>query len=419
MKVLPKFTSTSTVNSMSLNAQANAISRPNAIDGRNPHVTALQDGHISSGNTTENVISIAATSPSTSRASLTSLPISLGAIAQTGNESTASAAQFYGSARRTAFVPDPADKHLMLFRNPPPYTRLDEKLTQEKERRSQPRSRLSKSLDGEALINRHEKWALTALQTMKNKTNVEMKSTFVQTVPSLATSIPRRTSSILHSLPSFAASSSASTMEPTSVQGSRNPFRKRVLSYPDMPAFGGGASMQNSDKASSTCLPDFVSMSKTAMKASENLSRDLSTTMGPRTKSKLNPKPRTSMPSASASNVSSVPSTSSAASRREKRIPLFSPTTSTNSRPLMPISAVKVPILPDDVRQEALRRETKQISLLSRKRDRPAEDGQDLQEPATKKVARSTSMGKIKTKDREMEKAKAFDWASWGKTGLP
>lgn len=391
---------------------------------------AIQSGHTSpneTGSVVDSVISDPGASATSPRVPLTSLPVP--ALSSrtttpraTTNASTVTPAQFYEHlprAWRSALALKPAsnsaDAHLMLHRAPPVYHTLSEALAQEQERRTHGNTRALNSLNGTAVLSQHGKWALNPQEAMdaavKNRIGSGGETKRMQVLPtvSLAKSITRTASPSGPSLSSsLAAASSSAVREPApSAQGlSRNPFRKRVLSYPDMPVFGGGAELQASSSSSSNSLASFNS---TAMKATMKSPRDLSTatqTPGrdkPKSKFGMVMAPPPVLRVSCASTTSPAPSTPSGTHRMNAAL-----TPNPQPKPFIPISAVKVPVLSDNMLQEAAQREA---SLASRKRNRVDEGAEDIApKPSVKKVANSSSMGKIK----KQEKTKAFDWTSWG-----
>ena len=225
-----------------------------------------------------------------------------------------------------------------------------------------------------------------------------------------------------HSMSAALAAHSASftptsqtQLQSTPVARSRNPFRKRVVSYPDMPAFGD-------TKTTGAVTPPTVMPLKTIKVPSDAI-------VAAKAAAKSNVAPSVPLkrePSMEKARESIAKPNTSA---KDIRSPVNA---NAKSKPLIPISAVKVPILPEDVRQEALRRDAQEQANMSRKRtgsddDREGSDNDDSvdkQPPLKKRTivkgrssTSSVASSKEKGKGKETEKTKAFDWKGWGKKG--
>ncbi len=163
-----------------------------------------------------------------------------------------------------------------------------------------------------------------------------------------------KTHSMAAALAAHSASFTATSLtqvDSEPVARSRNPFRKRVVSYPDMPAF-------EDTKTTGDVTPPVVTPLKTIKVPSDAI-------VAAKAAAKSNVAPSAPLkrePSTEKGRSSiSKPNTSA----KDIRSPVNA---NAKSKPLIPISAVKVPILPEDVRQEALRRDAQEQANLSRKR---------------------------------------------------
>ncbi|KJA27227.1 hypothetical protein HYPSUDRAFT_52197 [Hypholoma sublateritium FD-334 SS-4] len=210
---------------------------------------------------------------------------------------------------------------------------------------------------------------------------------------------------------SFTPSTSQTQVESAPVARSRNPFRKRVVSYPDMPEFG--------DTRTNTVAPSVVTPLKT-IKAPSNA------IVAAKAAAKSNAAPSVPLKREPSMEKARVSTSKPNVSAKDICPPANA---NTKPKPLIPISAVKVPILPEDVRQEALRRDAQELVSMPRKRsgseddreDNDEDDSVDRQPPLKKRTivngrgsTSSVASSKGKAKGKE-EKTKVFDWKGWGK----
>ncbi|KAF8964674.1 hypothetical protein BDZ97DRAFT_1815023 [Flammula alnicola] len=202
---------------------------------------------------------------------------------------------------------------------------------------------------------------------------------------------------------SFTSSSVLTPIQPSeSASRHRNPFRKRVSlpSFPDLPVFEA---------------------------AGKTPARTMTTAKQP---SSIQPSPTPLLNKRSASDGSTVYASSNNTNSKP-------PTNAASIKPLVPISAVKVPLLPDDVRRElALSREAESVSTTTPRKkmrlldsDETEEDdaGATSSKPALGRRASSggadvnaSTSRKCTPSSTTKTKTKAggsggFDWNGWSK----